>query len=855
MVGSLLLCLAAGAVHAEPNVVVSFQEGVNGYTGTADTYLDNDSATPSYNTANYGGFGWLRIGRLNAGMQQAGMVRFDNIIGNGPGQIPPGATIVSATLRMTAFAVKDHTAAGGHHYANPMRTSWVEGSVTREESFPFYSVPEEGASCADYRHYRASGTYAPGDHWGTSGNPNTNGPVWGEDIEITMQAPVWFGEPAGSDTFPTVGGGYDPEYYPISDNYWNTNYGTMDIDYDVTESVQAMVDGTVDNNGWWMQTHYEHDHLYYFTSEYGDPGVSPNPPPADYLSYRPELLVELLVCGHPSVPYPAGDVSGADGEPDCYTNIYDLMAVADQWLQSTNPGETYLPADIDQSRQVEAADFALMGDEWKHCTDPLNSDCDQYWRPDTGSYFADRSAQLGLGLGGWSCAAWGDYNRDGDVDLCVNGVLWRNNNGDSFTEVQADLGAWITAGIFGDCDDDGNLDWLSLANRVVYLNTGGGFNTGSPVSLPTFTGSSDVSLGASWSDYDRDGDLDLYISGHTEDGSSTYPDRIFKNTNGSFSVVWTQSPPYRGRGVAACDFDEDGDMDTYVSDYNLYPNLLWLNEGGGGFTDPCTDPCDVAAAYGVAGNPGGTYPNGHTIGSAWGDIDNDGHFDLFIANFRHPWGDGSQDYAGFYRNLGPGSWHFTVMFELDGADWQESYACAALADCDNDGDLDLYLTTVYDETQTTGGVPNYCRLYRNDGEWNFTDVTGESGLGGIKQTYQAAWADFDEDGDLDLATGNRLWVNQGNSNHWLKIRLQGDGSAVNLDAIGAQVRIDLGGKTLTRQVESSTGSVNQNDMTVHFGLGARTAPVSLEVCWPNGTTQIVENVTVDQQIDVQFGGP
>ena len=343
MVGLLLLCLMAVAVHAEPNVVVTFQEGVDGYTGTADTYLDNDSATPSYNTANYGGFGWLRIGKLTAGMQQAGMVRFDNIIGNGPGQIPPGVTIVSATLRMTAFAVYDKTNAGSHHYINPMKTSWVEGSVTREESYPFYSVTEEGASCADYRHYRADPCdYTAADYWGGVIDPNaTNGPVWGIDIEPTMQTVGYFTDPPGTDTFPTVAGSYDPDYYPISDNYWNTNYGTVGIDFDVKDVVQAWLDGTLDNNGWWMQTHYENDHLYYFSSEYGEVGVSPDPPPAGYVSYRPTLRVEFrpLLCGDATVPYPAGDISGPAAERDCHTDMYDVVKIAAEWLKCTVPDQ------------------------------------------------------------------------------------------------------------------------------------------------------------------------------------------------------------------------------------------------------------------------------------------------------------------------------------------------------------------------------------------------------------------------------------------------------------------------------------------------------------------------------------
>ena len=88
--------------------------------------------------------------------------------------------------------------------------------------------------------------------------------------------------------------------------------------------------------------------------------------------------------------------------------------------------------------------------------------------------------------------------------------------------------------------------------------------------------------------------------------------------------------------------------------------------------------------------------------------------------------------------------------------------CAA--DFDNDGDLDLYFTTVY------GG--DHCVLYRNDGNWHFTDVTAESGIEAAT-TYQAAWADYDNDGDLDLLTGSRLYQNHTASGHWLKVRLQG----------------------------------------------------------------------------------
>ena len=87
----------------------------------------------------------------------------------------------------------------------------------------------------------------------------------------------------------------DPDSWPISDNYWGASQGTVDVDYDVTTSLQALADGSIGNHGWYLQTFYEHDHLYFYTSELGAAGVEPENPPAGYLGYRPELIVEYTV--------------------------------------------------------------------------------------------------------------------------------------------------------------------------------------------------------------------------------------------------------------------------------------------------------------------------------------------------------------------------------------------------------------------------------------------------------------------------------------------------------------------------------------------------------------------------------
>jgi len=149
-------------------------------------------------------------------------------------------------------------------------------------------------------------------------------------------------------------------------------------------------------------------------------------------------------------------------------------------------------------------------------------------------------------------------------------------------------------------------------------------------------------------DFNNDTYLDLYIGGYEVYGVSYLPDVILMNHNGGyFSQAWItpagQEQP--ARGITAADFNEDGRLDIYVSNYRLEPNILWLNEGPGTFRN-------VAGEYGVAGDyDGWSWSYGHTIGSAWGDLDNDGYLDLFVGNFSHV--DAFQDRPKFYRNLGP----------------------------------------------------------------------------------------------------------------------------------------------------------------------------------------------------------
>jgi enediyne biosynthesis protein E4 len=429
--------------------------------------------------------------------------------------------------------------------------------------------------------------------------------------------------------------------------------------------------------------------------------------------------------------------------------------------------------------------------------------------------------------------AWGDYNNDGWVDLLVEGALWRNESGKKFTKVEG-FPRGETRGIWADYDNDGFLDFYSWVNGKLYHNIEGKrFEDASdtlPSNLPM-----KVRGAACWGDLDGDGYVDLYVSGNENDQEGQWPSVILRNEAGKrFNEAWRTPGTQRTRGVTMADFDESGRLSIFISNYRLQPKNVWYNDGGFKFHD-------VAAERGVIGSGTlGCY--GHSIGSCWGDLDNDGLFDLFVANFSHP--DSYQDRPRFYKNLGAaGGFKFQDMSAKAGLKWQESFYSATLGDYDNDGYLDLFYTTCY--------AGDHSVLYHNNGDWTFTDVTAESGITS-KQTYCGAWADFDNDGRLDLLSEGRLYRNVGPANHWLKIHLEGAGK-INRAAIGTQVRVFLGKQTLTRQVEGATGEGNQNDLTLHFGLGSWTADVPVEVRWTDGTVQTFQTKP-DQMISLSPQG-
>jgi hypothetical protein len=442
-----------------------------------------------------------------------------------------------------------------------------------------------------------------------------------------------------------------------------------------------------------------------------------------------------------------------------------------------------------------------------------------------------------VGTFGGGQASWADFDNDSWVDLYAEGLVYRNENG-TLTPFQ-----YLGGGVWGDFDNDSFIDIYNFSSNQLHQNNGGTGFTNVSSMLPDLSHLPSRHA-AAFGDFTGDGFLDLYVGGY--EGSGYYPDVLMVNNGGqSFDIAWTQSNdavisppnPRPARGVHPFDYDEDGDLDIYVSNYRLEPNPLWENDGEGNITD-------VSNARGTTGG------YGHTIGSAIGDLDNDGHLDIFVGNFSHNWW--VQPGARFLRNTGPsGDYNFQQMLDWDyhgdnRSEWQESYASASLADYDNDGYLDLYFTTVY------GG--DNARLYRNNGGvWNFSNVTSSEGLAGQPNTYEAAWADYDNDGDLDLITAGTLYRNDNTGNNWLKVTLRGDGSNVSTTSIGAVVRAEVNGQTLTRQIDGGSGQGNQNDQTLHFGLGNYSGSVPLEITWLDGTV-VTLTAPANQHFEYSYGG-
>ncbi len=429
------------------------------------------------------------------------------------------------------------------------------------------------------------------------------------------------------------------------------------------------------------------------------------------------------------------------------------------------------------------------------------------------------------GLGGGSFVAWADYDNDGHIDVVTGGKLFHNNGDGTFAPVESFHAG--SNGVWGDFDNDGKLDFYGTGGGGTLLRNQGNneFDT-----VPIPENSHKMSRAAAWGDANNDGSLDLFVTNYEVWPTRAFPDLMYINKgNGTFEnpVKYPPEAEWRGRGINWSDFDNDGDQDFYISNYRLMPNHLWVNDGAGNFSEEGKQRGVVGTDDGAVEPAGGATPqyrySGHTIGSCFGDVNNDSHIDLVVVNFAH--GPAYQDRTMVLINSGPPNYTFVNSNEGNqaGIHYQESYAKGALGDYDNDGDLDIYITTVYNHNDGT--------LFENDGTGKFTDVGDKAGVRG-NDGYGVAWVDYDNDGDLDLSNSGTLMRNSGNNNAWVKVKAVGDGRS-NSAAIGARITVTAGNKQLVREVQAGN-SGNQNPLVAHFGLGEHDGPVEVQVRFPLG---------------------
>jgi hypothetical protein len=452
-------------------------------------------------------------------------------------------------------------------------------------------------------------------------------------------------------------------------------------------------------------------------------------------------------------------------------------------------------------------------------------------------------------------------NRSRNLRGQLTNALYRNNRNGTFTEVTTTAGVgdegFGMAGSAADYDRDGDLDLyvLNYGPNVFYRNNGDGTFT----DVTAEAGLSDPlwSVSAPWLDYDGDGDLDLYVANYLEYDEGAFrdfyaaqgypgplaykgqPDHLYRNNgDGTFTDVTTEAglldPDGRAMSAIAVDLDQDGDQDIYVAN-DAMPSAYWVNDGRGSFTDQ-------ALIQGVAFGEGGQ--GASSMGPTVGDIDRNGLLDIWIPDMAY----GcllEQREEGLFSDV-------TAEANLAVICGQYTGWGSGLVDFDNDGYLDVYVANgnahhLYTEEDV---------LAHNDRTGHFLDVAKDAG--DYFQTKSvgrgAAFADYDNDGDIDVLVANlgaspRLLRNDTkNANHWLTVvPLLPNGETV---AVGATVTVTVGPIHSIHPVHGVFGYLSASDPRPHFGLGAADRADRVEIRWPDGQEQLLEAVPANQILEV-----
>ncbi len=439
-------------------------------------------------------------------------------------------------------------------------------------------------------------------------------------------------------------------------------------------------------------------------------------------------------------------------------------------------------------------------------------------------------------------------------------ALYRSNGDGTFTEVTEKAGVGHKGYGMGasaaDYDKDGDLDLYVLNHgpNVLYRNNGDGTFT----DVTRESGLADPlwSLSAPWLDYDNDGDLDVYVANYLEYDAGAFrdyyaaagypgplsyngqPDHLYRNNgDGTFTDVTEEAGVYfpdgRAMSAVASDLNNDGLIDIYVTN-DATPNCYWVNTGKGTFRNE-------AMEYGLAFGEGGQ--GASSMGPVVGDVDRNGLLDLYIPDMG---------YSCLLVNRGDLFDDVTAQANIAVVSGQYTGWGGILLDYDNDGYLDAFCANGNAHHEYTEEDV----LLRNDGKGRFIDVADQSGAY-FREKYVgrgAAYADYDNDGDIDILVMNlngpaKLLRNDGgNRNNWLIVAPKVARSKI--DALCARVTVTVGEMQMIQEVLGANGYLSQSDPRAHFGLARAGQADKVEIRWPDGTVTSMADVEANQMIEV-----
>ena len=459
--------------------------------------------------------------------------------------------------------------------------------------------------------------------------------------------------------------------------------------------------------------------------------------------------------------------------------------------------------------------------------------------------FTDITDTAGVGHQGYGMGCvFADYNGDGNLDLYVTNyganVLYRNNGDGTFSDVTETTGVgcelWSTGAAFADVDGDNDLD-LYVCNYVTYdlekleQMQAESLQSGKPVPSA--------------------------LNPHVFEPQ----DNVFyrNNGDGTFSDVTTEvgiaAPGGRSMQCIFSDFDNDNDLDLYVAN-DTSVNYVYRNEGNGTFTDVSNESwaADFRGSMGLAA---GDYDEDGDIDlfmSHWVDEENTLYRNLLVeSGLQNP---PTSEHIRFVDES-YSAMLAEVSLKLIG--WG-----TALFDYDNDGDLDIFVTngsTFQELNRPEVLIPQVDALYRNDGDGSFSDVSEITGITALPTRVGrgATFGDYDNDGDVDIFVVNNhapptlLRNDGGNRNGWLHVQLIGtDG---NRNAIGAKIQLKTAERTQIREVYAGESYMSANSFIVEFGVGDATQIETLQVTWLNGNVQKLHNIPANQRVRVKQEPP